>query len=171
LKSQSGKALSLSSEDSAQRLSEQRLLQNTDGRFLEKIFLRVRDCHQPRFGRMLEVMMAASDSYQIPAVRNELAYQKSAIHITSLWCACGYYTYWLFLINTITTKSSWLGGTAIGIESRRPLRTWLWASLKGEGWVYCEVLRAGANKPAPIDPVLVERLMPDEIREQIHVLA
>jgi len=42
---------------------------------------------------VLEVMMAASDSYQIPAVRNELAYQKSAIHITSLWCACGYYTY------------------------------------------------------------------------------
>ncbi|MCY1181878.1 hypothetical protein D9M73_224100 [compost metagenome] len=37
--------------------------------------------------------------------------------------------------------------------------------------MYCEVLRAGANKPAPIDPVLVERLMPDEIREQIHVLA
>jgi hypothetical protein len=34
---------------------------------------------------MLEVMVAASDTYQIPAVRNELANQKSAIHITSLW--------------------------------------------------------------------------------------
>jgi hypothetical protein len=72
---------------------EQRLLQNTDGRFLEQVFLWVRDRHQPGLGRMLEVMMAASDSHQIPAVRNELAYQKSAIHITSLWCACGYYTY------------------------------------------------------------------------------
>jgi hypothetical protein len=77
----------------AQRLLEQRLLQNTDGRFLEQIFLRVRDSHQPRLCRVLEVVMTASDSNQIPAVRNDLAYQKSAIHITSLWCACGYYTY------------------------------------------------------------------------------
>jgi hypothetical protein len=78
---------------SAQRSLEQRLLQNTDGRFLEQILLRVRDRHQPRLGRVLEVVMAAPDSYQIPAVRNDLAYQKSAIHITSLWCAYGYYTY------------------------------------------------------------------------------
>jgi hypothetical protein len=72
---------------------KQRLLQNTDGRFLEQVFLWMRDRHQPRLGRVLEVMVTASDSYQIPAVRNDLAYQKSAIHITSLWRACGYYTY------------------------------------------------------------------------------
>jgi hypothetical protein len=36
---------------------------------------------------MLEVVMAAPDSNEIPAIRNDLAYQKSAIHITSLWCA------------------------------------------------------------------------------------
>jgi hypothetical protein len=72
---------------------EQRLLQNTDGRFLEQIFFRMRDRHQTRLGRVLEVVMTASDMYQIPTVRNDLAYQKSAIHITSLWCACGYYTY------------------------------------------------------------------------------
>ena len=53
----------------------------------------MRDGHQPRLGGVLEVVMTASDSYQIPAVRNDLAYQKSAIHITSLWCAYGYYTY------------------------------------------------------------------------------
>jgi hypothetical protein len=96
----------LSSADLAHRLLEQRLLQNTDGRFLQQIFLWMRDSHQPRFGRVLEVVMAASDSYQIPAVRNELAYQKSAVHITSLWCACGYYTYCFSVINTITTEAS-----------------------------------------------------------------
>jgi hypothetical protein len=42
---------------------------------------------------MLEVVMTPPDSYQIPAVRDDLAYQKPAIHITSLWCSCGYYTY------------------------------------------------------------------------------
>jgi hypothetical protein len=72
---------------------KQRLLQNTDGRFLQQIFFRMRDRHQARLGPMLEVMMAASDTYQIPTVRDDLAYQKSAIHITSVWCACGYYTY------------------------------------------------------------------------------
>jgi hypothetical protein len=73
--------------------SEQRLLQNTEGRFFEQILFRMRNRYQSWLGRMLEMVMAPPDSYQIPAVCNDLAYQKPAIHITSLWCACGYYTY------------------------------------------------------------------------------
>lgn len=47
----------------------------------------MRNCHKPRFGRVLEMMMATPDPNQIPAIRNDLAYQKSTIHITSVWCA------------------------------------------------------------------------------------
>lgn len=47
----------------------------------------MRDRDQPRFGRVFEVMMTAPNPHQIPTVRNNLAYQKSAIHITSVWCA------------------------------------------------------------------------------------
>lgn len=66
---------------------KQRLLQNTDGRFLEQILLRMRNRDQPRFGRVLEVMMTAPNPHQIPTVCNDPAYQKSAIHNTSVWCA------------------------------------------------------------------------------------
>jgi len=71
----------------ARRSSEQRLLQNTDSRFFEQFLFRMRNCHQPRFGRMLEVMVTTPDSNQLPAIHDDLAYQKTAIHITSLWCA------------------------------------------------------------------------------------
>jgi hypothetical protein len=55
----------------------------------------MRDGHQPRFGRVLEVVMAASGTYQIPTVCDDVTYQISAIHNTSLWCV---------LVVTITTK-------------------------------------------------------------------
>jgi hypothetical protein len=65
---------------------EQRLLQNTDCRFLEQVLLRMRNRNQSGFGRVLEVMVTPSNPHQVPTVRDDLAYQKSAIHITSLWC-------------------------------------------------------------------------------------
>ncbi|KGU84551.1 hypothetical protein N005_14375 [Pseudomonas mediterranea CFBP 5447] len=66
---------------------EQGLLQDTDGRFLEQVLLRMRNGDQSRLGRVLEMMVAAPNPHQVPTVRDELAYQKSAIHITSMWCA------------------------------------------------------------------------------------
>ena len=51
--------------------------------------------HQPGLCRMLEVMMAAPDAHQIPAICNDVSYQISAIHSTSLWCV---------LVVTITTE-------------------------------------------------------------------
>ena len=51
----------------------------------------MRNRDQPRFGRELEVMMTASYTHQVPTIRNNLAYQESAIHNTSLWC------YWWLL--------------------------------------------------------------------------
>jgi hypothetical protein len=43
---------------------------------------------------MLEVVMTASDARQVPTVRNDVTYQISAIHSTSLWCV---------MVATITT--------------------------------------------------------------------
>lgn len=62
-------------------------MQNTDGGFLEQVLLWVRDGHQSRFGGVFEVMMATSDPHQIPTVRNNLDYQESTIHYTSVWRA------------------------------------------------------------------------------------
>lgn len=42
---------------------------------------------------MLEVVVAASDAHQVPTVGDDLTNQISAIHITSLCCVGGYYTY------------------------------------------------------------------------------
>lgn len=53
---------------------------------------------------MFEMMVTAPDPHQIPAVCNDLADQISTVHITSLCCVGGYYTYWNDLINTITTS-------------------------------------------------------------------
>lgn len=50
--------------------------------------------HQPRLCRVLEVVVTASYARQVPTVRNNVAYQISAIHNTSLWCV---------LVVTITT--------------------------------------------------------------------
>jgi len=49
------------------------LLHNADGRFFQQILFRMWHGDQSGFGRMLEVMMAAFDPYQIPTVCDELA--------------------------------------------------------------------------------------------------
>ncbi|VVO44026.1 hypothetical protein PS723_06284 [Pseudomonas fluorescens] len=51
------------------------------------------------------MVMTASDPDQIPSIRDDLAYQISAIHITSMWCVGGYYTHLNYPINTITTEN------------------------------------------------------------------
>jgi hypothetical protein len=48
-------------------------LQDTDGRLLEQVLLGMRNRDQPRFGRVLEVMVTASDTHQVPTIRNNLA--------------------------------------------------------------------------------------------------
>ncbi len=51
---------------------------------------------QPRFGRVLEMMVTAAGAYQVPAVCNDVTYQISTIHNTSLWCV---------VVEAITTEN------------------------------------------------------------------
>jgi hypothetical protein len=78
------------------RSAQQRLFQNTLGGLVQQVFLWMRNRHQPRFGRVFEVVVTASGAYQVPAIRNNVTYQISAIHSTSLWCV---------LVVTITTEN------------------------------------------------------------------
>jgi hypothetical protein len=77
------------------RLTQQSLFQNALGGLVQQVLLWMWNRHQPRFSRVLEVMMTPSDTRQIPTVRNDVTYQISAIHNTSLWCV---------LVVTITTE-------------------------------------------------------------------
>jgi hypothetical protein len=77
------------------RLTQQSLFQNALGGLVQQVFPWMGDRHQPRFCRVLEVVVAAPDAHQVPAVRNDMSNQISAIHITSLWCV---------LVVTITTE-------------------------------------------------------------------
>jgi hypothetical protein len=78
------------------RLTQQSLFQNALGGFVQQVFLWVGDGHQARLRRVLEVMMATPDAHQVPAVCDDVTYQVSAIHSTSLWCV---------LVVTITTEN------------------------------------------------------------------
>jgi hypothetical protein len=78
------------------RSAQQSLFQNALGGFVQQVLLWMRNRHQARFRRVFEVMMTASGAHQVPAVRNNVTYQISAIHITSLWCV---------LVVTITTEN------------------------------------------------------------------
>ncbi|OIN53730.1 hypothetical protein BFL40_09640 [Pseudomonas costantinii] len=78
------------------RLTQQSLFQNALGGLVQQILFWMGNRHQPRFCRVLEMMMTASGAHQIPAIRNDMTYQISAIHITSLWCV---------LVVTITTEN------------------------------------------------------------------
>jgi hypothetical protein len=77
------------------RLTQQSLFQDALGGFVQQVLLGMGNRHQPRFCRMLEVVVAAPDPHQVPAVRDDMTYQISAIHSTSLWCV---------LVVTITTR-------------------------------------------------------------------
>ena len=54
---------------------------------------------------MFEMMVNTPDPHQVSAVCNDLAVQISTVHITSLCCVGGCYTYRNDPINTITTNS------------------------------------------------------------------
>lgn len=71
LKLQSDTACSLSSRDG---LTEQGLFQNAFGGLVQQVFLGMGNSHQPRLGWVLEMMMAAPDARQVPAICNDMAY-------------------------------------------------------------------------------------------------
>lgn len=77
------------------RLTQQSLFQNAFGGLVQQVLLWMRNRYQSRFCGVLEVVMAAPDAYQVPTIRNDMAYQITAIHNTSLWCV---------LVVTITTR-------------------------------------------------------------------
>ncbi|OAE15393.1 hypothetical protein A2T76_18740 [Pseudomonas brenneri] len=73
--------------------SEQSLFQDALGGLVQQMLLGVGNGHQPRLGRVFKMMMTAPDAHQVPAISHDMAYQISAIHITSLWCVGGDYNY------------------------------------------------------------------------------
>jgi hypothetical protein len=111
-------------------------LQDTDGRFLEQVLLGMRNRNQPRFGRVFEVMVATPDPHQVPPIRNNLAYQESAIHNTSLWC------YWwvLYLLGENGQHYNHRGHDGWGEWiSRLQSRSAVMEGAGEGGWLYCEM--------------------------------
>jgi hypothetical protein len=116
------------------RLTQQSLFQNALGGLVQQVLLWMGNRHQPRFCRVLEVVMAASDAYQIPTVRNDVTYQISAIHNTSLWCV---------MVVTITTEMK-LSTLYLPVVDDRRFGRWSRECMSAAEWRRKEVLRGFA---------------------------